>query len=98
MLTLTYTGSCEEFDVDSFLLENADAMRKAAIDAIEESNELGLDEAHAVEILVDDATVDFTLSKWEWKTFLAESITPLLENEDYETLVKVRELMRIINF
>lgn len=96
MLTLEYKGDASEFDVDQFLLENADAIRLAGIQAIKESHELGLDEAHAVEIIVDDGTADFILDKWEWMTFLSDSIEPLLSNEDYESLVTVRELMRLI--
>jgi len=94
MLTLTYTGDASEFDVDKFLLKHADEIRLAGINAIEESFELGLKEAHAVEVIIDGDVADFTMLDWEWKKFLADSIEPLLMKEDYETLIRVRELMR----
>jgi len=96
MLTLEYKGDASDFDVDQFLLENSDAIRLAGIQAIKESHALGLDEAHAVEIIIDDGTADFILDTWEWMAFLHDSIEPLLSNEDYESLVTVRELMRLI--
>ncbi len=94
MLTLTYNGDASEFDVNKFLLEHAEAIRLAGIQAIEESFELGLKEAYAVEVIIDGDAADFTMLDWEWKQFLADSIEPLLANEDYETLIRVRELMQ----
>jgi len=84
-------------DPELFLVEYADAIRHHAILAIEESLELDLDEALCVEFLThetEEHVMDFVLKRELWMQFLADSIEPLTEGENYEDLMKVRELMR----
>jgi hypothetical protein len=86
-------------DGEMILLQYADEIRRHTIDAIEECIELDLDEAFSVEFIAEDGDVteylmDFVLKKENWMQFLADSIEPFVADENYEYLMKVRELMR----
>jgi len=96
MITIKVTPG---MDGEMILLQYADDIRRHTIDAIEECIELDLDEAFSVEFIAEDGDVteylmDFVLKKENWMQFLADSIDPFIADENYEYLMKVRELMR----
>ena len=81
-------------DIEILLLEHADVIRGAGIQAISESLDLDLDEAMVVEFDVNGDFIDFVLPRSVWLDFLASSIEVLVGNEEYKKLIEVRELMR----
>ena len=88
-----------EKDRDLVLVENAQAMMYAGVEAIIDSYELDLDEAKAVEFEVthEDKSVeylDFVVKKENWLDYLGKSIDGLLEDEEYGKIVEVRALMK----
>lgn len=93
VVSLKYTGSGSEFDIEVFFLEHESLIRKTAVNAIKESVEADVDVAKIAEIEVDGEYADFDLPKDEWKYFLEQSKPRLLEDEEYEILMLADELI-----
>lgn len=93
MITLEFNSDADEFQVQMGLAERNIEIRQAAITSITEGLELGLDEVNFVEIRVGDRYIDFGLKKAAWKQFLSDSIEPLTQAEDYQSLIQIRDLI-----
>lgn len=93
VVSLKYTGSGSEFDIERFFMEHESILRKTAVNAIKESVDADLDVAKVAEIEVEGEFADFDLPKEEWVYFLEQSKECLLDDEEYEILMLADELI-----